>query len=529
MIVSGGALCGPMSEAGGTEARARGACVCVGGGGRSREGLPRWAGPGCHVWSKPGASLGAGAMSGGGGLRATLAVCAALVWAASAQHGHAPHGAHGGGCHGHSHEHIWHGPGPGDQRGHAHAHGGLPGGPAGRRGKLEPFWLWSYALGATLLISAAPYFILFLIPVESNSPQHQALLKLLLSFASGGLLGDAFLHLIPHALGPEHQHTMAVGLWVLSGLVAFLVVEKFVRHVKGGHGHGHAHAAKAKSSDDEGEKEGDGEPAGKLAAPTARKTEASPQSAMRVAGYLNLAADFAHNFTDGLALGASFVAGSTVGAITTLTVLLHEVPHEVGDFAILVQSGCTKRKVGEGVRGFPGGPRPEGPGGSRLTGLLSRPGHEAAAGDGPGGAGGHRLLPAGGGRGRGGHCLDPALHGWRLHLRGHRLRHPGAPAGGRAGPVLAGGAQPAGRRSYDGLHRPIRVEEAAVAGGQAKAAERKATPAQGGDPPTLSPEDSTEGPSVPVLQGSDRSRKWVWPSRRPTCLSHGAPWESVYL
>lgn len=66
---------------------------------------------------------------------------------------------------------------------------------------------------------------------------------------------------------------------------------------------------------------------------------------MRVAGYLNLAADFAHNFTDGLALGASFLAGSTVGAITTLTVLLHEVPHEVGDFAILVQSGCSKRKA----------------------------------------------------------------------------------------------------------------------------------------------------------------------------------------
>lgn len=66
---------------------------------------------------------------------------------------------------------------------------------------------------------------------------------------------------------------------------------------------------------------------------------------MHVAGYLNLAADFAHNFTDGLALGASFLAGSTVGAVTTLTVLLHEVPHEVGDFAILVQSGCSKRKV----------------------------------------------------------------------------------------------------------------------------------------------------------------------------------------
>uniref|UniRef100_A0A8C6XLT8 Zinc transporter SLC39A7 n=1 Tax=Naja naja TaxID=35670 RepID=A0A8C6XLT8_NAJNA len=319
------------------------------------------------------------AMSGGGlrGAAATLAVCAALVWAASAQHGHAHHGA---GCHGHTHEHIWHGPGPGDHEGHSHAHGGLHGhgGPGAPKPPPPPLCRGSGggpspALGATLLISAAPYFILFLIPVESNSPQHQALLKLLLSFASGGLLGDAFLHLIPHALvlpftllpGPEHQHTMAVGLWVLSGLVAFLVVEKFVRHVKGGHGHSHGHAshcssllplpaaAKAKSSDDEGEKEGDGEPAGKAAGPPARKTEAPPQSgegasggaAMRVAGYLNLAADFAHNFTDGLALGASFVAGSTIGAITTLTVLLHEVPHEVGDFAILVQSGCTKRKA----------------------------------------------------------------------------------------------------------------------------------------------------------------------------------------
>ncbi|XP_039221889.1 zinc transporter SLC39A7 [Crotalus tigris] len=354
------------------------------------------------------------AMSGGGGgglrgARAALAVCAALLCVASAQHGHAhgDHGhAHGPGGHGHTHEHIWHGPGTGDpahEEGHSHAHEGhghahghahegrhshahedhhhphplySQEGPAGsppRREKLEPLWLWSYALGATLLISAAPYLILFLIPVESNSPQHQALLKLLLSFASGGLLGDAFLHLIPHALephgphgeagghdhshakrsghghshqGPDHQHTMAVGLWVLSGVVAFLVVEKFVRHVKGGHGHshGHTHGVKAKGSDDEGEKEGVPGPARKAAAP-ARKTEAPPESTMRVAGYLNLAADFAHNFTDGLALGASFVAGTGVGAVTTLTVLLHEVPHEVGDFAILVQSGCTKRKA----------------------------------------------------------------------------------------------------------------------------------------------------------------------------------------
>lgn len=67
---------------------------------------------------------------------------------------------------------------------------------------------------------------------------------------------------------------------------------------------------------------------------------------IKVSGYLNLAADFTHNFTDGLAIGASFLVGPTVGVVTTITILLHEVPHEIGDFAILVQSGCTKRKVG---------------------------------------------------------------------------------------------------------------------------------------------------------------------------------------
>ena len=64
-----------------------------------------------------------------------------------------------------------------------------------------------------------------------------------------------------------------------------------------------------------------------------------------MSAYLNLAADFTHNFTDGLAIGASFLVGQNIGIITTITILLHEVPHEIGDFAILIQSGCSKRKV----------------------------------------------------------------------------------------------------------------------------------------------------------------------------------------
>lgn len=73
----------------------------------------------------------------------------------------------------------------------------------------------------------------------------------------------------------------------------------------------------------------------------------SANTDIKVSGYLNLAADFTHNFTDGLAIGASFLVSPAVGAVTTVTILLHEVPHEIGDFAILVQSGCTKKKVAD--------------------------------------------------------------------------------------------------------------------------------------------------------------------------------------
>merc|ERR1712156_406796 len=66
---------------------------------------------------------------------------------------------------------------------------------------------------------------------------------------------------------------------------------------------------------------------------------------IKVAGFLNLAADCFHNFTDGLAIGASFLAGESIGVITTLTILLHEVPHEIGDYAILIQSGVPRNKA----------------------------------------------------------------------------------------------------------------------------------------------------------------------------------------
>lgn len=66
---------------------------------------------------------------------------------------------------------------------------------------------------------------------------------------------------------------------------------------------------------------------------------------IKVAGYLNLAADFFHNLTDGLAIGATFSRDPKFAVATTLTILFHEIPHEIGDFAILLQSGCSRKRA----------------------------------------------------------------------------------------------------------------------------------------------------------------------------------------
>lgn len=209
----------------------------------------------------------------------------------------------------------------------------------------------------------APFLILYVIPLD-NTEAMQPRLKILLAFASGGLLGDAFLHLIPHATAPHshggednghghshgahsheegHSHDMSVGLYVLSGIITFLAVEKMVRLIKGGDGHGHSHGAPKAVADEK--------KSGKVNATTTNKKtdkkekKEEEKSEIHVAGYLNLAADFTHNFTDGLAIGASYLAGQSIGLITTITILLHEVPHEIGDFAILIKSGCSKKRA----------------------------------------------------------------------------------------------------------------------------------------------------------------------------------------
>lgn len=256
-----------------------------------------------------------------------------------------PHIHHHDHDHDHDHDHE-----------HKHHHNEPKDAP---KNKEEKSSILLKAMGSTLLISAAPFLLLFFVPLD-NTKEREPLLKVLLSFASGGLLGDAFLHLIPHALVPHshgdhgshddghhhhhhhnhgeeehsHGHDMSVGLCVLLGIIVFLVVEKAIRLIKGDHGHSHSHSVKSNDKTNKNTK-------------TNNKKENKKEEIedIKISGYLNLAADFLHNFTDGLAIGASYLAGDGVGYITTFTILLHEVPHEIGDFAILIQSGCSKKKA----------------------------------------------------------------------------------------------------------------------------------------------------------------------------------------
>lgn len=106
---------------------------------------------------------------------------------------------------------------------------------------------------------------------------------------------------------------------LFSGFMVFFIVEKFVRILRGDDDpHGHSRAPtqkprKAKNSDDEDEELSEKDIGGKKGSQSKTVADVKHVPRIRVAAYLNLVADFMHNFTDGLAIGASFVAGSTVG------------------------------------------------------------------------------------------------------------------------------------------------------------------------------------------------------------------------
>jgi solute carrier family 39 (zinc transporter), member 7 len=224
------------------------------------------------------------------------------------------------------------------------------------------------ALLATAYISGPPNFLLALCPPNIDPSS----LSIMVAFAVGGLLGDTLFHLLPEIFLGEDEHdkvkfvmvepnrNLLLGVGILVGLVTFMAMDKALRIATGGAGHdhsphGHVHekepangAARTTSS---AQKSANGELkqrkiTSKDTTTTSPPTTANSQNpSVKLAGLLNLIADFTHNITDGLALSTSFYASPALGATTTMAVFFHEIPHEVGDFALLIQSGFSKRKA----------------------------------------------------------------------------------------------------------------------------------------------------------------------------------------
>jgi len=135
------------------------------------------------------------------------------------------------------------------------------------------------------------------------------------SFAVGALLGDAFIHLVPEAFAaraPDAPAPLRPSLLILSGMLTFFVVEKLLRHR-----HGPLHDLH-------------------------HPDHSTPRPVLAA---VNVLGDAIHNFIDGVLIGSSYLAGPTLGVSTSLAVLLHEIPQELGDFAVLVHSGMSVRKA----------------------------------------------------------------------------------------------------------------------------------------------------------------------------------------
>ncbi len=124
----------------------------------------------------------------------------------------------------------------------------------------------------------------------------------LVSFATGTLMGVAFLDLLPEALEYERAN---IFLFPILGMLVFFVIEKFI--------YWHHHHT--------GEKE------------------------IHAYTRLNLIGDGVHNFIDGIVIAASFLHSVPLGIATTVAIILHEIPQEIGDFSILVYGGFSQMKA----------------------------------------------------------------------------------------------------------------------------------------------------------------------------------------
>ncbi len=161
-----------------------------------------------------------------------------------------------------------------------------------------------YAIISVLAVSLISLVGVF--AISANETRIRKYVFILVSLAVGALLGDAFIHLIPEAYTLSNN-TTTTALLIVSGVLVFFVIEKFL--------HWHHH------DDDTG------------------------VNHVHPVGKLILISDGVHNLIDGIIIGASYFVSVEVGVATTLAVILHEIPQEIGDFGVLLHAGYSKTRA----------------------------------------------------------------------------------------------------------------------------------------------------------------------------------------
>jgi zinc and cadmium transporter len=159
---------------------------------------------------------------------------------------------------------------------------------------------------AWILVSTFVVSLISLIGVFTLAIKEGLLRKIifsLIAFSAGALIGGAFLHILPEALNKNSSEI--VFTYVIVGLVLFFMMERYFywRHCHSGVCDVHAFT------------------------------------------YLNLIGDGFHNFIDGMVIAASYMVSLKLGLVTTLAVIFHEIPQELGDFGVLVYGGFSKQKA----------------------------------------------------------------------------------------------------------------------------------------------------------------------------------------
>jgi zinc and cadmium transporter len=164
--------------------------------------------------------------------------------------------------------------------------------------------VFAYALLAVTIVSLLS--LLGAIFITFQRKLLDSLTTYLLAFSSGILLGTAFYDLIPEGFG-----YLATGVytWVIVGLVTFFILEKLI--------HWHSHV---------------------------EELEEEKPSKKHIA-YLTLIGDGIHNFLDGAIIGVTFLTSVPLGIATTIAVIAHEIPHELGDFFLLIYGGLNNTKA----------------------------------------------------------------------------------------------------------------------------------------------------------------------------------------